>query len=285
MMLNKKSNPWMRTKALYLIPVGVVALSAFATPVLTNHVSPATVVADQASNGDKVTAIPTNEEIAEAQTVEVAQQSTTTPEALQEDTVHYAGQAEYTETTASTDNTNTTDNANTSDNTEVDDTDNAEVDDTDNAIFLFVDDHPTYKEGQEALIRELSQSLRYPAIAKEHGVSGRVMVQFVVEKDGTCSNIAVLDKPDGIKSKATVTKEMKIEASIHVKSSSKTSTDAETQKQEKTITEEEFLAAKKSLEDEAKRMVGLTSGKWNPGKHKGEVVRVRLTFPITFKLN
>ena len=285
MMLNKKSNPWMRTKALYLIPVGVVALSAFATPVLTNHVSPATVVADQASNGDKVTAIPTNEEIAEAQTVEVAQQSTTTPKAIQEDTVHYAGQAEYTETTASTDNTNTTDNANTSDNTEVGDTDNAEVDDTDNAIFLFVDDHPTYKEGQEALIRELSQSLRYPAIAKEHGVSGRVMVQFVVEKDGTCSNIAVLDKPDGIKSKATVTKDMKIEASIHVKSSSKTSTDAETQKQEKTITEEEFLASKKSLEDEAKRMVGLTSGKWNPGKHKGEVVRVRLTFPITFKLN
>lgn len=32
MMINKKSNPWMRTKALYIIPVALVALSAFATP-------------------------------------------------------------------------------------------------------------------------------------------------------------------------------------------------------------------------------------------------------------
>ncbi|MBR6198040.1 MAG: M56 family metallopeptidase [Bacteroidaceae bacterium] len=32
MMINKKSNPWMRTKALYIIPVALIALSAFATP-------------------------------------------------------------------------------------------------------------------------------------------------------------------------------------------------------------------------------------------------------------
>ncbi len=32
MMVSKKSNPWMRTKALYIIPVALVALSAFATP-------------------------------------------------------------------------------------------------------------------------------------------------------------------------------------------------------------------------------------------------------------
>lgn len=32
MMLQKKSNPWMRTKALYIIPVATLALSAFATP-------------------------------------------------------------------------------------------------------------------------------------------------------------------------------------------------------------------------------------------------------------
>ena len=37
MMLNKKSNPWMRSKALYILPVAAVALSAFATPEFTNH--------------------------------------------------------------------------------------------------------------------------------------------------------------------------------------------------------------------------------------------------------
>ncbi|MBR6198466.1 MAG: M56 family metallopeptidase [Bacteroidaceae bacterium] len=38
MMINKKSNPWMRTKALYALPVALIALSAFATPKLVNPI-------------------------------------------------------------------------------------------------------------------------------------------------------------------------------------------------------------------------------------------------------
>ena len=38
MMLRSKSNPWMRTKALYIIPVATIALSVFATPELNNRV-------------------------------------------------------------------------------------------------------------------------------------------------------------------------------------------------------------------------------------------------------
>jgi len=38
MMINKKSNPWMRTKSLYIIPVAAIALSAFATPELNTSV-------------------------------------------------------------------------------------------------------------------------------------------------------------------------------------------------------------------------------------------------------
>ena len=38
MMLRSKSNPWMRTKALYIIPVATIAVSVFATPELNNRV-------------------------------------------------------------------------------------------------------------------------------------------------------------------------------------------------------------------------------------------------------
>ncbi|MGK0387581.1 MAG: protein TonB [Maribacter sp.] len=42
------------------------------------------------------------------------------------------------------------------------------------------------------LIRFISKNVRYPAIARENGIQGTVVIRFVVEKDGTVSNIEVL---------------------------------------------------------------------------------------------
>ena len=42
----------------------------------------------------------------------------------------------------------------------------------------------------------LASNLSYPAVAAENGVQGRVIVQFVVEKDGSVSNVQVVRSVD-----------------------------------------------------------------------------------------
>ena len=38
--------------------------------------------------------------------------------------------------------------------------------------------------------------IRYPEIAQQNGIQGRVIVQFIVECDGSLSNIKVIQSPD-----------------------------------------------------------------------------------------
>lgn len=56
---------------------------------------------------------------------------------------------------------------------------------------------PTFQGGDLMKFREWVQKrLRYPQIAQENGISGRVTLSFVVERDGTVTNIQVLQSPD-----------------------------------------------------------------------------------------
>jgi len=50
--------------------------------------------------------------------------------------------------------------------------------------------------GAAAWAKFLNKNLRFPAVAQEDGVSGRVLLSFIIEKDGSLSNIAV-DRPAG----------------------------------------------------------------------------------------
>ncbi|WP_295794017.1 energy transducer TonB [Mucilaginibacter sp.] len=50
--------------------------------------------------------------------------------------------------------------------------------------------------GAAAWAKFLNKNLRFPAVAQEDGVSGRVLLSFIIEKDGSLSNI-VVDKPAG----------------------------------------------------------------------------------------
>lgn len=50
--------------------------------------------------------------------------------------------------------------------------------------FMYVEQMPTFPGGQEAMYTYLYKELEYPALAKENGVSGTVIVQFVVSKEG-----------------------------------------------------------------------------------------------------
>ena len=59
-------------------------------------------------------------------------------------------------------------------------------------LFVVVEEQPEYPGGNEAMMKFLSESIKYPQIAKENGIQGRVIVNFVVEKDGAISDIQVV---------------------------------------------------------------------------------------------
>jgi len=61
-----------------------------------------------------------------------------------------------------------------------------------NKIFTSVENQPDFPGGIEKFYAYLGKSINFPAIAKENGTQGRVIVQFVVEKDGSLTDIKVL---------------------------------------------------------------------------------------------
>ncbi len=65
---------------------------------------------------------------------------------------------------------------------------------SDNTIYDVAATQPEYPGGAEALSKFIKSNIKYPADAKQKGVDGRVLVQFVVEKDGSLSNIKVARK-------------------------------------------------------------------------------------------
>ena len=56
----------------------------------------------------------------------------------------------------------------------------------------FVEKMPTFPGGEEALMDFIGTNVRYPQYAVEHNITGKVYVKFVVEPDGSVSNIGVL---------------------------------------------------------------------------------------------
>ena len=51
---------------------------------------------------------------------------------------------------------------------------------------------PQFPSGQEGLMRYLSTHVKYPAAAQEQGIQGRVLCSFVVEPDGSISNVEII---------------------------------------------------------------------------------------------
>ena len=51
-------------------------------------------------------------------------------------------------------------------------------------IFMVVEDAPEFPGGTEALLKYLRDHIKYPAICRENNIQGRVLVSFVVNKDG-----------------------------------------------------------------------------------------------------
>ena len=65
-----------------------------------------------------------------------------------------------------------------------------------NKVFDVVEQMPSFPGGPSALMKYLSENVRYPVVAQENGVQGRVVVSFVVEKDGHITDVKVVRSVD-----------------------------------------------------------------------------------------
>lgn len=63
-------------------------------------------------------------------------------------------------------------------------------------VFEVVEQMPSFPGGDAALIQYLSNNIKYPVVAQENGVQGRVVVSFVVEKDGSITDVKVVRSVD-----------------------------------------------------------------------------------------
>jgi len=66
-----------------------------------------------------------------------------------------------------------------------------EVEAKEEEVFVVVEEMPEFPGGVKALRQYLATAVKYPVIAQENGIQGKVYVNFVVNKDGTVSNAKI----------------------------------------------------------------------------------------------
>lgn len=66
------------------------------------------------------------------------------------------------------------------------------------------DEAPEFIGGEEALLRWINQNVKYPQIAKDNHVTGRVVVSFIVDVDGTIKDVKVVRSVDPVLDKEAI---------------------------------------------------------------------------------
>lgn len=102
-------------------------------------------------------------------------------------------------------------------------------------VYEIVEQMPCFPGGDEAMMTWVRQHLQYPESARRDSIEGRVILTFVVERDGT-------------------TTDFKVVRSVHP-----------------------------ALDAEALRLLS-TMPRWIPGRQNGVALRVKYTYPVTFRL-
>ena len=64
------------------------------------------------------------------------------------------------------------------------------------AVFIVVENMPAFPGGNDALFKFLAENIKYPVAAQKAGIQGRVICQFVVERDGTITEVEVVRPVD-----------------------------------------------------------------------------------------
>ncbi len=73
-----------------------------------------------------------------------------------------------------------------------------------NKVFDFVEQMPSFPGGPAQLLKWLAEHVQYPAVAQENGVQGRVIIAFVVERDGSITDVNVVRSVDPLLDKEAV---------------------------------------------------------------------------------
>lgn len=143
MMCKRKSNPWARLKYIYVLPLAALAVSAFASPEISNELSEI--------SKSKVNDL--------AEIVKVfADKNDVSNESLGNGGQMTAPQ--------------------------------------DTLVFEVVEVPPRFPGGDVKLMEYLSRTVRYPVEAQKKHVQGRVILHFIIEKDGSVSNVRVARSVD-----------------------------------------------------------------------------------------
>ena len=106
----------------------------------------------------------------------------------------------------------------------------------DEEIYQIVEQQPEFKDGMGALMKYLSSNINYPQEAKDKNIQGKSLIRFVVEKDGSITDVEVARSSGN------------------------------------DLLDQESLRVVKSMP------------KWNPGKQSGRAVRTRFVLPVMFRL-
>lgn len=133
--------------------------------------------------------------------------------------------------------------------------------DTSDPVFTIVEENPTFVCGQDSMFRFLARNIVYPAEARQLKTEGTVYIGFIVEKDGSITNIKI---------KRNVPETTIDKVKIFGVDGAVTGT--------KAVKRQDQSCAK-----EAVRVISMMP-KWNAGKQKGVPMRVAYILPIKFKL-
>ena len=265
MMRKSKSNPWMRSKALYVIPVAALALSAFATPEIVSPIEG--MVSEPESKGmeNYLTSQAAMEENRQnAATMEILK----TPVAgnrFPADATYYVdgekmergiavrrivdGREVVLITRKGADGKETVTVVGSSKNDAVYEAKallrkegvqqlnvkNESANDND-SIYNVVSENAEFPGGDVALSDWMRKNMKYPEECRKQGIQGRVVISFVVNKDGSIVDLETVRSPHP------------------------------------------------ALAEEGLRVVK-SMPKWEPAKEGGKVVRSRFNIPIMFRLD
>ena len=164
MMLKEKSSPWARLKYLYVLPVAAIAVTAFARPEVSETV-------------EEISAVKVNDLTAIVET-KVAESSgqLLSVQSVPKDSVNRKSKVAVQQMDelvvvgyASKDS----------------------VKDRE-PVFNVVEQMPSFPGGMEALMQYLAKNMRYPVEAQKNKVQGRVVVGFIVSKDGDIKKAHIL---------------------------------------------------------------------------------------------
>lgn len=161
MMLTKRSNPWNHVKVLLTVPVAAVAVVAFATPKaesLSREI-------EHESDAIVSSVVKSTSDKAAL----VAQGKTSG-----EETVNDMGRADDTLIA----------------------NDLQRMTSTDDDVYDVVEKMPEFPGGMAELMKYLNSNIKYPVEAHKAGIQGRVVVSFVVNKDGTVKDAKIVRSVD-----------------------------------------------------------------------------------------